>query len=194
MELNNIDFDKKITELLNTLAKSPVIVGIDGKCGGGKTTLANALANTYACHIISMDDFFLRQEQRNAQRMQEIGGNIDYERFIEQVVIPIREHKNMLKYNRFNCQSQTFVEVIKVPLRDLVVVEGTYSLHKLFRDMYDIKIFVDIPYEQQIERLSQRESEEKLAMFIEKWIPLEEKYFFGMDVRKHSDFVIGNNT
>ncbi len=193
MELNNIDFEKKIVKSINALTKSLVIVGIDGKCGGGKTTLANTLANIYDCHIISMDDFFLQQAQRTPERMQEAGGNIDYERFIKQVVMPIRDHQNMVKYNRFNCQSQTFIEVIKLPLRDVVIIEGTYSLHKLFRDIYDIKIFIDIPYEKQIERLSQRESEEKLNMFIERWIPLEEKYFLGMDIRRYSDFIVRND-
>ena len=39
-------------------SKSPVIVAIDGVCGGGKTTLGEWLAMQYDCNLFHMDDFF----------------------------------------------------------------------------------------------------------------------------------------
>ena len=60
-----------------------VIVAIDGKCTSGKTTLAGRLAEIYDCNVFHMDDFFLRPEQRTAERFAEVGGNVDYERFQE---------------------------------------------------------------------------------------------------------------
>lgn len=40
-----------------------------------------------------MDDFFLRIEQRTPERMTEVGGNVDYERFLETVLFPVSAKK-----------------------------------------------------------------------------------------------------
>ena len=81
---------KKIDELLTQ--KETVIVAIDGKCTSGKTTLASKLAEIYDCNVFHMDDFFLRPEQRTPERFAEVGGNVDYERFQEEVLHPQRVH------------------------------------------------------------------------------------------------------
>ena len=66
-----------------------VIVAIEGSCAGGKTTLAEALGREYGCNVLPMDDFFLRPEQRTEQRFAQPGGNVDYERFFEEVLQPL---------------------------------------------------------------------------------------------------------
>ena len=58
-------------------SKSPVIVAIDGVCGGGKTTLGEWLAMQYDCNLFHMDDFFLQNHQRTEERLSEVGGNVD---------------------------------------------------------------------------------------------------------------------
>ena len=78
---------KQIDALL--AEKDFVIVAIDGKCASGKTTLAAELAEIYDCNVFHMDDFFLRPEQRTQQRFAESGGNVDYERFREEVLFPL---------------------------------------------------------------------------------------------------------
>ena len=75
---------ERIDELL--AKKNMVIVAIDGKCTSGKTTLASKLAEIYDCNVFHMDDFFLRPEQRIPERLAEVGGNVDYERFQEEVI------------------------------------------------------------------------------------------------------------
>jgi len=79
---------KKIDELLTQ--KDMVIVAIDGKCTSGKTTLASKLTQIYDCNVFHMDDFFLRPEQRTPERFAEVGGNVDYERLQEEVMIPLK--------------------------------------------------------------------------------------------------------
>lgn len=69
--------------------KERVIIAIDGQCTSGKTTLAAALADCYDCNVFHMDEFFLRPEQRTPERFAELGGNVDYERFLEEVLIPL---------------------------------------------------------------------------------------------------------
>ena len=82
---------KQIDELL--AKQDMVIVAIDGKCTSGKTTLASKLAEIYDCNVFHMDDFFLRPEQRTPERFAEVGGNVDYERFQEEVLLPLKDGK-----------------------------------------------------------------------------------------------------
>ena len=86
--------------------KDRVVIAIDGVCGAGKTTLAAKLAEHYDCNVIPMDDFFLRPEQRTPARFAEPGGNIDYERFYEEVLLPLREGRAFF-YRPFDCKTFT---------------------------------------------------------------------------------------
>ena len=71
--------------------KSRVIAALEGGSAAGKTTLAALLAKIYpGCNVFHMDDFFLRPEQRTEARLAEPGGNVDYERFLEEVLLPLR--------------------------------------------------------------------------------------------------------
>ena len=56
------------------------IVAIDGRCGAGKSTLAQKLARDLGGRVVCADDFFLRPEQRTPERLAEPGGNLDRER------------------------------------------------------------------------------------------------------------------
>ena len=83
---------KRIDDLLKT--GDQIVIAIDGNCTAGKTTLASVLAKEYDCNVFHMDDFFLRPEQRTAQRYAQPGGNVDYERFREEVMIPLKAGKS----------------------------------------------------------------------------------------------------
>ena len=82
--------------------KEFVIIAIDGNCTAGKTTLAGQLSEMYDCNVFHMDDFFLRPEQRTAERFAQTGGNVDYERFLEEVLIPLGTGKPF-SYRPFDC-------------------------------------------------------------------------------------------
>ena len=53
-----------------------------------------------------MDDFFLRPEQRTPERYAEPGGNVDRERFLAEVLIPLRAGETV-QYRRFDCSTFT---------------------------------------------------------------------------------------
>lgn len=71
----------------------PLILGIDGMCGAGKTSLAAFLSERYSCSVVHADDFFLPPELRTAERLSEPGGNIHYERLMEEVIRPLLHWK-----------------------------------------------------------------------------------------------------
>lgn len=163
------------------------IIAIDGRCGSGKTTLAALLQELFNCTVFHMDDFFLRKEQRTSERINTPGEFVDYERFIEEVLIPIRENRDV--FLRKFCH-ETFEpgDPQKVEITPVVIVEGSYSCNSKLKDYYDKTIFVTTDKETQLNRIHKR-NPEKYEMFVEKWIPLEEMYFEAFCVEDSCDYV-----
>ena len=155
--------------------KNFVIVAIDGKCTSGKTTLASKLAESYDCNVFHMDDFFLRPEQRTPERFAEVGGNVDYERFHEEVLLPLKSGK-AFSYRPFDCSTFTLSDHVIVTPKRLNIIEGTYSHHPYFGNPYDLKILLTIDEETQRRRILDR-PEFLHKRFFEEWIPMENRYF-----------------
>ena len=181
-----ITVQNAIQQLLSE--KETVIVAIDGNCTSGKTTLANQLAANYDCNIFHMDDFFLRSEQRSPERFSEFGGNVDYERFNEEVLLPLKSGKPF-SYRPFDCSTFQLTDPVPVMPKKLNIIEGTYSLHPYFGDIYDLKIRLSIsPYVQRQRILERPELLHK--RFFEEWIPMEDRYFDGFRISDNADIIL----
>ena len=167
------DAKNQIDKLLSE--KDFVLVAIDGKCTSGKTTLAAFLAEIYDCNVFHMDDFFLRPEQRTLERLAEVGGNVDYERFRIEVLNPLKAGKSF-SYRPFDCNSCAMADPVYVAPKKLNIVEGTYSHHPYFGDPYDLKILLTVGEETQRQRILQRPAFLH-KRFFEEWIPMENQYF-----------------
>ena len=168
--------------------KELVIVAIDGKCTSGKTTLATKLADIYDCNVFHMDDFFLRPEQRTPERFAEVGGNVDYERFREEVLIPLNE-RHPFSYCPFDCSTFTLADSICVIPKNLNIIEGTYSHHPYFGNPHDLKILLTVDEETQRQRILQRPSFLH-KRFFEEWIPMENQYFDGFAIPGKADVIL----
>ena len=85
------DFEIVLLRRIRALAamRPRVLVAIDGRCAAGKTTLAASLQAQLGCNVFHMDDFFLRPEQRTPERLHQPGGNVDFERFLTEVLRPL---------------------------------------------------------------------------------------------------------
>lgn len=153
-----------------------VIIAIEGGSASGKTTLAGILAKIYDAAVIHMDDFFLRQTQRTPSRLQEVGGNVDRERFIEEVLTPLSQNR-VVTYSPFDCSKMALSEPVTVPDRRVTIVEGVYSTHPAFGKYYDLAIFLDIDKGFQRSRILKRNGLELSNRFFNEWIPLEDVYF-----------------
>ena len=173
MEPNYPAIKEQIDALLRRQAM--VLVAIDGPCTSGKTTLAARLAADYACNLFHMDDFFLRPEQRTPERFAEIGGNIDYERFREELLIPLQKGLPF-SYRPFDCSTFSLADPVAVTPRQLNIIEGTYSHHPYFADPYHLKILLTVTPECQRERILQRPAFLH-RRFFDQWIPMENRYF-----------------
>jgi len=168
------------------LQSERLIIAIDGNCAAGKTTLAARLQASFYCNVIHMDHFYLRSEQRTPERLDEPGGNVDYERFLSEVLIPLRQGWDF-SYRPYDCQRQDFGEAISIQANTISIVEGSYSCHPVLRGYYDFCIFLSIDPEEQIRRVRQREGNDRAVTFISEWIPHEEKYFSTFNIKEHCD-------
>ena len=175
-------------ELDNKLAKGKVVVAIEGGSASGKSTLAEVLSSEYDCTIFHMDDFFLRPEQRNTQRYSEVGGNIDKERFIDEVLRNLNNDK--LCYRKFDCSTMGLGDEIVVTLKSLIIVEGVYSMHPEFGKYYDLSLYLDISSELQTKRILRRNSSIFAQRFFNEWIPLENEYFNNTNIKERCDMII----
>ncbi|MBQ8541527.1 MAG: uridine kinase [Clostridia bacterium] len=176
-----------LNEIMNTIEKiirkkGSCIVAIDGRCGSGKTSLAEKLTEYFDCNVFHMDDFFLQKHQRNEPRFNETGGNVDYERFYGDVLLPLVNNE-AFSYRPFDCQRMDFAESISIQKKSVAIAEGSYSCHPCLFGSYDLHIFLDIDKKTQLKRLIEREGEEKIKQFEEKWIPLEERYFINTELK-----------
>ena len=177
----------RINELLSTNKR--IIICLEGGSASGKSTLAEQLVKMYECTLFHMDDFFLQPFQRTTERLNQIGGNIDIERFNEEIIIPMLNNE-IIYYHKFDCSTQLLSEPIRVEPKQLIIIEGAYSMHPLLQNIYDLKVFLDISQELQIKRINKRNSPNMVKRFFDEWIPLENRYFSGLNIKEKCDLVI----
>ena len=172
--------------------KKRLVFAMDGKSASGKSTLAEKLAKEYGANLYHMDDFFLRPEQRTTERLSEAGGNVDYERFKEEVVNPLIEGREF-SYGIFDCKEQRITEQRRAGQAQLHIIEGAYSMHPYFGKYYDLSVCLDIEPELQTERIRMRNGEQMLTRFIEEWIPKENAYLEQFHIMEQADIYIKCN-
>ena len=188
------------------------IVAIDGKCASGKTTLASHLkehfsdkARGFSAELIHMDDFFLPLSLRTEKRLNEPGGNVHYERFFEEVFLPLKRIRegigltpetggSSISYRRFNCSLMDYEqEPTVLPFSRLYIVEGAYCMRPEFSGLYDLKIYSDINDELQREHIISRNGTERFKIFRDRWIPMENRYLDFYDIEKKADFIFDSS-
>jgi len=171
---------------------NPVIAAIDGRCGSGKTYLAKLIGTLFPCNILHMDDFYLPFEKRSRDWTEIPAGNMDLERFLSEVLCPIKTGKQVL-YRPYSCKENKIGEAIRLKPCNLTVVEGSYSHHPLLASEYDLTIFLTCSKTEQRKRLQIREGD-RFPMFEKQWIPLEENYLRHYSIETNSHLVIDTST
>jgi len=181
------DVKSEIQRLLKE--KGSVVVAIEGPCASGKSTLGEELCREFNARLFHADDYFLRPEQRTPERLAEIGGNFDRERFFYEVAEPAKNRQDAL-CRKYSCSSGTLSDEYCVPFAPVTVVEGSYCMHPELGEYFDIGVFLDISPEEQSARIMQRNGSEMHKRFVEEWIPMENRYFCAMNIREKCIFLL----
>ena len=176
-----------INAVLNRTDREYVIIAIDGPSATGKTTFAKNIKKHFDCNVFHMDDFFLPAEKKTEERLATPGGNVDWERFKEQVLDKIRTGEPFT-YDIYHCGTGDVTKSKVITPKRLNIVEGVYAMHPELREAYEYELFFDVARPKQLDRIKRRSSEKMLKRFVDEWIPLEDLYFKTFNTKKEADF------
>ena len=165
------------------------VIAVDGRAAGGKTTLAQQFATVTGAGVIHMDDFFLPADLRTEERLNTPGGNEHYERFAKDV-LPCLASGAAFSYAKFDCSVMEIRGERAGPAGDLRLVEGSYCCHPALGDYMDLRVFSDVTPREQVRRVQARSDAWLAQMYVDKWIPMEEKYFKAYAIRDRADLTV----
>ena len=188
----NITPESLISILAAALAQKPtkpLVLALDGRCGSGKTTLADGLTRQFPASIVlHTDDFYLPPAQRVRGWEKTPCANMDLIRLRDEALRPAYEGQPVL-YRAYSCRAGTYQPVQELAPQPLVILEGSYSHHPLLAGYETLQVFVTCSREEQTRRLQAREGE-RYANFAARWIPLEEGYFAQYCIEKTADLAV----
>ena len=134
-------------------------VGIGGRGGAGKSTLAALIPDA---QIVGTDEFW-------------DGEGFDLTRLRAELFEPLLAGATA-RYASWDWESRRPGGERTVAPRGVVVVEGVCALHRLFRDDYDVRVWVEAPYGTRLARGVARDGEAARATWVERWMPMEDRY------------------
>jgi hypothetical protein len=143
-----------------------------------------------------MDDFFLPPVRKTPERLATPGGNVDYERFLTQVLEGLLAWREgppkPFAYQAFDWHKGTCLPQVVRPA-PVVLIEGSYSHHPAFGDAYErlrpLRVFLSVGREEQLRRLEAR-NPDLFPRFQAEWIPLEKAYFQAYDIPGKADIAL----
>ena len=140
-------------------SRSFTLVGIGGRGGAGKSTLAARLPDA---QVVGTDEFWDGEE-------------FDLSRLRAEVFDPLLAGRNA-EFASWDWPAQRPGERRAVRPSGLVVVEGVCALHRIFRRDYDVRVWVEAPYEVRLARGLARDGEAARRTWVERWMPSEDRY------------------
>ena len=135
----------------------PLVLALDGRCGSGKTTLANALAAQFTgCTLLRTDDFYLPSAQRIPDWAHTPCANMDLSRLRDEALRPAYAGQPVA-YRAYSCREGGYLPPVQLPAQPLVILEGSYSHHPLLRPYETLRVLVTCAKPEQTRRLQARE-------------------------------------
>ncbi|HIW72066.1 MAG TPA: uridine kinase [Candidatus Levilactobacillus faecigallinarum] len=156
--------------MATTLAdkKRPIIIGVTGGSGSGKTTVSRAIFNQLVGHsimILQQDSYYKDQAEMTMEERKAV--NYDHPLTFDTDLL-IEQLKQLLRYEPIEkpvydyAQFTRSDETIHQEPRDVIILEGILILDdERLRDLMDIKVFVDTDDDIRIIRRIQRDMNER---------------------------------
>ena len=148
--------------------KRPILIGIAGGTGSGKSTVANQIYNNFDKKDIAMieqDSYY--KDQSNLSFEERKKTNYDHPDAFDTSLF-INHLKQLINGNTIDKPSYDFErhnrkkEVVKVEPKNIIIVEGILLFYDIrVRDLLDIKIYVDTDADVRIIRRIQRDLDER---------------------------------
>lgn len=146
----------------------PVIIGVTGGSGSGKTTVSRAIFEQLHGHSLLMlqeDSYY--NDQSDMPFEERIKTNYDHPNAFDTELL-VKQLKDLLDWKTIEKPIYDYTEhtrsseVEKVEPKEVIILEGILVLNDpALRDLMDIKIFVDTDDDIRIIRRIQRDIEER---------------------------------
>ncbi|MCP8858643.1 uridine kinase [Latilactobacillus curvatus] len=156
---------------MSSQKKAPIIIGVTGGSGSGKTTVSQAIAQKFANHsvmLLPQDAYYKRQDVPFEQRQQtnyDHPDAFDNDLLIEQALM-LKNHQAIEQpvYD-YKIHNRT-EEIQRVEPQDVIILEGILVLADArLRDLMDIKVYVDTDDDIRLLRRMYRDMESRGRTF-----------------------------
>jgi len=157
----------------------PVVVGIDGQGGSGKSTLARELVQDLPLKVavVKGDDFYSDTlDEAKALLNPEEGYEdyFDWRRLRSDILGCARDNSPTLRYKQYDWNIAAMGEWLEIPIPEVLIVEGVYTLRPELRDYFDVTVFVQTSETTRLQRQSSRG--ENTRFWISRWVAAEDLY------------------
>jgi uridine kinase len=154
-----------------------VLVGIGGRGAAGKTSLARSIPGAV---IVSTDEFWNGRE-------------FELSRLRREVFDPLVAGDSA-RFASFDWSAQEARGERVIHPAGVVVVEGVCALHRMFRDDYDLRVWVETPRHVCLARGIARDGESARATWEEVWMPMEDRYVERDDPVAAADLIVDGSS
>ena len=154
--------------MLGVNSKKPIVIGIAGGTGSGKTSIAAKIMNTFkdkSVLLIQQDSYY--RDQAHLTFEERLNTNYDHPRAFDNDLL-MEQIAKLQKYEAIEIPVYDYAlhtrsdKTVHVDPKEVVILEGILVLEdEKLRDLMDIKIFVDTDADIRILRRMVRDLEER---------------------------------
>ncbi|EOS7908237.1 uridine kinase [Enterococcus hirae] len=180
----------------------PIIIGVTGGSGSGKTSVSRAIFNNFPDHSIMMleqDSYY--KDQSHLSFEERLNTNYDHPFAFDNDLL-IQHVKELLNYNAIEKPVYDYVAhtrnqatIIQEP-KEVIILEGILILEdENLRDLMDIKVYVDTDDDIRIIRRIKRDMEERgrtLDSVIEQYLTVVKPMYhqFIEPTKRYADIIV----
>ncbi|MEE1944616.1 uridine kinase [Pedobacter sp. KR3-3] len=148
--------------------KSPLIIGIAGGSGSGKTFFLNSFLHHFKndeVTLLSQDDYYIpageMTQEENKLYNFDLPSTIDDEQFLIDIKKLIKGEVVYKKEYNFN-NPLAVVKILEINPAPIIIVEGLFILHfKEIADLLNLRIFIEADEEVALKRRIKRDGMER---------------------------------
>ena len=180
----------------------PIVIGVTGGSGSGKTSVSRAIFNKFSGHsILLLEQDFYYKDQSDLSFEERLKTNYDHP-FAFDTELMIQHVEDLIQYRSiekpvydYAAHTRSSQIVLQEP-KEVIIVEGILILEDArLRDLMDIKVYVDTDDDIRIIRRIKRDMEERgrtLDSVIQQYLSVVKQMYhqFIEPTKKYADLII----